>query len=109
MNEGLIDRVLDFVDAIPLGQVATYGEVGLAAGCGPRQVGRIMRYYGASTCWWRVVRADGTSSVADRARPHWISEGLPLKDDGIDLKRLQGGAAQQPVHCVDALSTFDKP
>lgn len=84
----MIDKVLDFVDRIPKGQVATYGEVGEAVGCGPRQVGRIMREHGYQTNWWRVVRADGTSTVADKARPHWIEDGLPLKENGVDLRKL---------------------
>ncbi|MEJ5927865.1 MGMT family protein [Corynebacterium sp. H128] len=84
----LAEAVVDYVSAIPRGQVATYGEVGAAVGCGPRQVGRIMRDYGGITCWWRVVRADGTSAVADSARPHWIADGLPLTETGVDLRTL---------------------
>lgn len=84
----LEEAVIDYVSTIPRGHVATYGEVGEAVGCGPRQVGRIMRDYGALTCWWRVIRADGTSAIADKARPHWIEDGLPLTENGVDLKQI---------------------
>lgn len=84
----MIEQVLDFVDRIPAGQVATYGEIGHAVGCSARQVGRIMRDHGHQTNWWRVVRADGTSTVAEKARPHWITDGLPLTEKGVDLRRI---------------------
>lgn len=87
-REALIDAVLDHVSQLKAGEVATYGEIGAAVGCGPRQVGRIMREYGSETPWWRVVRADGTSAVADEARPHWRADGLPLTERGVDLKKL---------------------
>lgn len=47
-----------------------------------------MRDHGHQTNWWRVVRADGTSTVAEKARPHWITDGLPLTEKGVDLRRI---------------------
>lgn len=64
------------MDLIPAGRVAAYGDVAALAGTGPRQVGRIMARHGHLTAWWRVVRADGTSAVADRAAVHWDAEGI---------------------------------
>ena len=54
-------RVLDVVDAIPPGQVMSYGDIAeyLEAG-GPRQVGRVLASYGGAVAWWRVIHADGT-------------------------------------------------
>ena len=54
-------RVLDVVDAIPPGQVMSYGDIAeyLGAG-GPRQVGRVLARYGGGAPWWRVIHADGT-------------------------------------------------
>ncbi len=42
-------RVLDVVDAIPAGQVMSYGDIAeyLGAG-GPRQVGRVLSRYGGA-------------------------------------------------------------
>ena len=74
--------VLDVVDAIPPGQVMSYGDIAeyLGAG-GPRQVGRVLASYGGGVAWWRVIHADGTpapghDSVALR---HYLAEGTPLR------------------------------
>ncbi|MDU0479709.1 MGMT family protein [Staphylococcus chromogenes] len=88
-SSGLASRVLAIVAGIPRGCVMTYGEVGDVAGCGPRQVGRILRECGSETHWWRVIRADGTSAVADKALPHWLADGLPVRDGRVDLRRLE--------------------
>ncbi len=75
-------RVLDVVDAIPPGQVMSYGDIAeyLGAG-GPRQVGRVMSRYGGGAPWWRVTHSDGTpppghDAVALR---HFLAEKTPLR------------------------------
>ena len=75
--DDLTERVLALCDSIPQGQVASYGDIGAACGTTPRVVGRIMATHGQLTCWWRVVRSDGTSAVADRAVAHWDAENIP--------------------------------
>jgi alkylated DNA nucleotide flippase Atl1 len=74
-------RVLDVVDAIPAGQVMSYGDVAeyLGAG-GPRQVGRVMARYGGAAPWWRVIHADGTPAPGHDAQAlaHYLAEGTPL-------------------------------
>jgi alkylated DNA nucleotide flippase Atl1 len=85
-DEGAIDdyssRVLDVVDAIPPGQVMSYGDVAeyLGAG-GPRQVGRVMSRYGGAAPWWRVIHADGTPAPGHDAVAlrHYLAEGTPLR------------------------------
>lgn len=74
--DDLTSRVLDCVDLIPPGRVATYGDIATLVGTGPRQVGRIMAVHGHLVAWWRVVRADGGSQVVERARLHWDEEGI---------------------------------
>ncbi|QGU03494.1 NADP-dependent alcohol dehydrogenase C 2 [Corynebacterium comes] len=74
------------VDRVPAGRVASYGDIAVLAGTGPRQVGRIMAGYGHLTCWWRVVRADGTSAVADRAAAYWDEEGIPYRDGRVSMR-----------------------
>lgn len=85
-------RVIDVVDSIPSGRVLSYGDVAelLEAG-GPRQVGQVMSRYGSSTCWWRVVRADGSLPPGheDRALAHHRAEGTPLRGGGIDMARAR--------------------
>lgn len=75
----LTATVLECVDLIPPGQVATYGDIALMVGTGPRQVGRVMATHGHLSNWWRVVRADGGSQVADRARVKWDEEGITYR------------------------------
>lgn len=72
----LSSRVLDLVDLIPAGRLVTYGDLAALVGTGPRQVGRVLATHGQLSHWWRVVRADGGSQVAARARGHWEAEGI---------------------------------
>lgn len=80
-----VERVLAVVAVIPPGNVSTYGEVAKVAGCGARQVGYVMRHYGAGHPWWRVVRADGTSHDINRAAPHYLSEGIEFTGSKVRL------------------------
>jgi len=96
-------QVLDVVDSIPPGRVMSYGDIAeyLAAGPGPRQVGRVMSVYGGAVAWWRVIHSDGTpapghDSVALR---HYLAEGTPLRSARppvrVDMRRARwpGGSA----------------
>jgi alkylated DNA nucleotide flippase Atl1 len=75
-------RVLDVVDAIPPGQVMSYGDIAeyLGAG-GPRQVGQVLSRYGGGAPWWRVTHADGTPAPGHEAQAlaHYLAEGTPLR------------------------------
>ena len=64
-------KVLDVVDSIPAGRVMSYGDIAeyLAAGLGPRQVGRVMSVYGGAVAWWRVIHSDGTPAPGHDSRP----------------------------------------
>lgn len=85
-------RVLEVVDTIPPGRVLSYGDVAelLEAG-GPRQVGQVMARYGGSTCWWRVIRADGglPPGHEDRALRHHRAEGTALRGARVDMARAR--------------------
>lgn len=87
--DDLSSRVLDLVDQVPAGRVVSYGDLAASCGTGPRQVGRIMARYGQLTCWWRVVRADGSSAVADRAREHWDVEGVIHRNGRVNMAQSQ--------------------
>ncbi|WP_241527579.1 hypothetical protein [Corynebacterium diphtheriae] len=39
------------------------------------------------TAWWRVVRADGTLAVADRAIEHWDRENIAHNGKRVDLSQ----------------------
>jgi alkylated DNA nucleotide flippase Atl1 len=75
-------RVLDVVDAIPPGQVMSYGDVAEYLGeGGPRQVGRVLSRYGGGAPWWRVTHADGTPAPDHEAVAlrHYLREKTPLR------------------------------
>jgi alkylated DNA nucleotide flippase Atl1 len=93
-------RVLDVVDAIPPGQVMSYGDVAEYLGeGGPRQVGRVLSRYGGGAPWWRVIHADGTPAPGHEttALRHYQAEGTPLRSARppvrVDLRqaRWSGG------------------
>ena len=74
--------VLDTVDAIPPGQVMSYGDIAEYVGAGgPRLVGRVLALHGGGTAWWRVIRADGTPPPGHQAQAltHYLDEGTPLR------------------------------
>ena len=89
-------RVLDVVDAIPPGQVMSYGDIAEYLGDGgPRQVGRVLARYGGATAWWRVIHADGTPAPGHDAAAlsHYQAEGTPLRSVArpvrVDMRRAR--------------------
>jgi alkylated DNA nucleotide flippase Atl1 len=97
MNEDLVERVLTVVEAIPLGQVCSYGDIAELLEVGPRQVGAVMSAYGGGVCWWRVTNSRGElpPRLLEDARPHWWDEGIGLSANGrgcrIDAHRADLG------------------
>lgn len=89
MDEFAVHRVLLAVDAVPPGRVATYGDIGRAAGVSPRQVGAIMREHGHEAAWWRIVNAAGDlpPHLHAEAATHWDAEGIAHADGRVDLGR----------------------
>jgi alkylated DNA nucleotide flippase Atl1 len=98
-------RVLDVVDAIPPGQVMSYGDIAEYLGTGgPRQVGQVLSRYGGGAPWWRVIHADGTPAPGHDAAAlaHYLAEGTPLRSAGqpvrVDMRRARwrgdGGAGE---------------
>jgi alkylated DNA nucleotide flippase Atl1 len=87
----LADSILLATDAIPVGQVSTYGDIAKVVGCGPRVVARVLAGSGGETCWWRVVRADGTLAphlVAEGSR-RLAADGVPTRSGRVDLTRFR--------------------
>jgi alkylated DNA nucleotide flippase Atl1 len=90
-------RVLDVVDSIPPGRVMSYGDIAayLAAGPGPRQVGKVMSVYGGAVAWWRVIHSDGTPAPGHDsvAVQHYLAEGTPLRSARppvrVDMRRAR--------------------
>ncbi|MGH3633784.1 MGMT family protein [Mycobacterium sp.] len=68
-----VERVRALVAGIPLGRVATYGDIADAAGLSsPRIVGWIMRTDSSDLPWHRVITASG------RPAPHLATRQLEL-------------------------------
>jgi alkylated DNA nucleotide flippase Atl1 len=95
---GYTAQVLDAIDAIPAGQVMTYGDVAEFVGAGgPRQVGRVLALWGGAVAWWRVVHADGSllPGHEQAALARYAEEGTPMRgsaDGGlprIDMRRAR--------------------
>lgn len=82
MDDLVVEKVLRAVEQVPAGRVVSYGDIAELVGCGPRQVGNVMRHYGGNVAWWRVVNASGDSSVLSAARPHWEAEGIGVSPHG---------------------------
>lgn len=89
-------KVLDVVDAIPPGQVMSYGDIAEYVGSGgPRQVGKVLSSYGGAVAWWRVIHADGTPAPCHegRALEHYLAEGTPLRSARppvrVDMRRAR--------------------
>ncbi|MCB0888169.1 MAG: MGMT family protein [Nocardioidaceae bacterium] len=88
LSERLTEVVLRIVEGIPVGLVASYGDLAATLDVSPRQVARVMSQSGSGVPWWRVLRADGTlpEALRDEARAHWHEEGVPLRRDGTGVQ-----------------------
>lgn len=81
LPDDFADDVLDLVEQIPPGKVATYGDLAEILGRGgPRNVGSVMARYGSDVPWWRVIRAGGhpPQGLEDEAVARWREESTPL-------------------------------
>jgi methylated-DNA-protein-cysteine methyltransferase related protein len=75
--------VLERVQAIPEGSVATYGDVSPGA---PRFAGSVL--FGADQPdlpWWRVVRADGSLAKGTRQRRLLVAEGVSFRGERVEM------------------------
>ncbi|MCW4352266.1 MGMT family protein [Hoyosella sp. YIM 151337] len=85
----IVERVRTLVEAIPPGQVATYGSIAQAAGLrSARTVGFILRTDGSDVPWHRVVRADGVlpAHLATKQTALLTAEGVIVRDGRVDMQ-----------------------
>lgn len=85
LNEEFAFLILSVVAEIPLGKVATYGQIATLAGFprNARLVGKVLsraEYYGQYPCH-RVVNAQG------RCAPHWIDQPELLKLEQVSFRK----------------------
>ncbi|MCW1035727.1 DNA methyltransferase protein [Streptococcus anginosus] len=95
LNEKLINQILSVVACIPVGKVATYGQITHLIGRerNARLVGRVLsqaELYGKFPCH-RVVNAAGRLAPAWEEQRHLLwAEGVTFKTNGcVDLKKHQ--------------------
>lgn len=84
LNEDLLFEIYSVVEEIPLGSVATYGQIAKLIGCekNSRLVGRALKMssiYGDFPCH-RVVNFEG------RITPSWEQQRQLLEDEGVTFK-----------------------
>jgi methylated-DNA-protein-cysteine methyltransferase related protein len=89
-----VEEVLALVERIPEGKVMSYGAIAdaLAERSGrnsARQVGTIMAKHGGSVPWHRVVSSSGrlVPGHEQEARQRLLADGVPLKNDRVDMSR----------------------
>ncbi|MFD0363694.1 MGMT family protein [Nocardia sp. GCM10030253] len=88
-SDAQVELVRALVATIPLGRVATYGDIAAAAGLStPRTVGWIMRTDAADLPWHRVIGAGGkpAAHLADRQLRLLAEEGVTIRDGRVDLR-----------------------
>ena len=103
-RESYVEAVLQVVEAIPPGRVASYGDIAEAVGQGgPRQVGHVMALHGAAVPWWRVVRADGSPARGHerRALELLAADGAPLRGGRVVLPEGRATLAAGPADQLD--------
>ena len=91
-TEDFVEQVLRLVEAVPVGQVTTYGDLAAMVGRGgPRQVGTVMARHGSGVPWWRVVRADGrpAAGLEARALDRLVPEGVPVVDGRVRMAQAR--------------------
>ena len=95
LNDKLVHQILSVVSCIPLGSVATYGQIAQLIGRerNARLVGRVLSQaglYGKYPCH-RVVNSAGRLAPAWEEQRHLLwAEGVTFKTNGcMDLKKHQ--------------------
>ena len=95
LNDKLVHQILSVVPCIPLGSVATYGQIAQLIGRerNARLVGRVLSQaglYGKYPCH-RVVNSAGRLAPAWEEQRHLLwAEGVTFKTNGcVDLKKHQ--------------------
>lgn len=94
VTEEQVELVRSLVASIPVGRVATYGDIADAAGlASARIVGWIMRTDSADLPWHRVIGASGRPAPHIRTRQLELlrAEGVLAVDGRIALRDVRHG------------------
>jgi len=102
----MIEQILSIVRNIPVGHIASYGDVAKAAGLphGARLVGRILGQHGHDVPWHRVVNRNGQITIQ---HPHLGPEHQMtlLKNEGVSCEMGSDNlyVVQEPVWWIPSL------
>ena len=94
MNEDIIYEILSVVEEIPVGRVATYGQIARLIGRAKnaRLVGKVLsqaKYYGSHPCHRVVNHAGRTAPGWTEQRSLLVAEGVGFRENGrVDLKHF---------------------
>lgn len=86
------EAILARLRRVPEGYVTTYGDLCPGA---PRHAGRVLSKAPDGTCWWRVVRADGSLPKGPEQRARLLAEGVRLRGARVDM-----GEARIPLEAI---------
>jgi methylated-DNA-protein-cysteine methyltransferase related protein len=76
--------VLERAKSVPPGRVTTYADLSPEA---PRYAGAVLHgTHDPEVPWQRIVRADGSLAKGDRQRRLLQAEGVPFKDERVDMR-----------------------
>ena len=96
LGSPLAQSVLEVVESIPMGKVASYGQVAAMAGLprGARYVGSCMRNLPSdrNVPWHRVLRSNGEIAPrpsAERQKAKLRAEGVTVRGNRVSMTRFQ--------------------
>lgn len=85
MDEQTHELIREMVASVPVGKVASYGDIAALAGASnPRIVGWVLKEDGFDLPWHRIVRTDGTVAKPEQLA-HLRQEGLTIPGNRIDM------------------------
>lgn len=94
-NDEFIDLVLSIVNEVPVGSVASYGQIAMLAGYpkNARKVGKVLSnasMYGSFPCH-RIIHSDGSLVIGWNGQRELLEqEGIVfLKNHKVDMKQCQ--------------------
>jgi methylated-DNA-protein-cysteine methyltransferase-like protein len=89
-DEAFTEAAIEVIEAIPPGEVTTYGEIAAEAGFpgAARAVGNLLRTT-PGLPWWRVVAASGrlVPGIEKEHAQRLRAEGITVKNDEVRMAR----------------------
>ena len=92
------DKIISIIKAVPVGNVASYGQVASIAGIarGHRLVAAALRASAIPNLpWYRIIRSDGSCGMIEGSEGYikqfslLKAEGVLAKNGRVDMKRYQ--------------------